>query len=197
MLAGGCRELKGDGALQEPGGRPFAIRPHYQGRTSQDNFLKECAKWQQRRFRETYLKEAQSVYPLPFQSFDQDRYLLNCQNGTLDLRTMHFYEHRASDFLSKIAGASYLPDAYSERFQEYIDEIMSGDREKAKFLQKSLGYAVSGDTRHECLFFLYGETSRNGKGTLMESVLKVMGDYGKAVRPETIAQNASRTAKLQ
>jgi len=33
---------------------------------------------------------------------------------------------------------------------------MSGDREKAKFLQKSLGYAVSGDTRHECLFFLYG-----------------------------------------
>lgn len=152
------------------------------------NFLKECAKWQQRRFRETYLKEAQSVYPLPFQSFDQDRYLLNCQNGTLDLRTMHFYEHRASDFLSKIAGAAYIPNAYSERFQEYIDEIMSGDREKAKFLQKSLGYAVSGDTRHECLFFLYGETSRNGKGTLMESVLKVMGDYGKAVRPETIAQ---------
>ena len=113
---------------------------------------------------------------------------MNCQNGTLDLSTMQFYEHRASDFLSKIAGASYLPDAYSERFQEYIDEIMSGDREKAKFLQKSLGYAVSGDTRHECLFFLYGETSRNGKGTLMESVLKVMGDYGKAVRPETIAQ---------
>ena len=65
---------------------------------------------------------------------------------------------------------------------------MSGDQEKAKFLQKSLGYAVTGDTRHECLFFLYGETSRNGKGTLMESVLKVLGDYGKAVRPETIAQ---------
>ena len=38
------------------------------------------------------------------------------------------------------------------------------------------------------MFFLYGETTRNGKGTLMESVLKVLGDYGKAVRPETIAQ---------
>jgi putative DNA primase/helicase len=152
------------------------------------NFLKEYGKWQQRRFRETYLKEAQSVYPLPFKTFDQDRYLLNCQNGTLDLRTMEFHEHKASDFLSKIAGASYLPDAHSERFERYIDEIMSGDQEKAKFLQKSIGYAVTGDTRHECLFFLYGETSRNGKGTLMESVLKVLGDYGKAVRPETIAQ---------
>lgn len=38
------------------------------------------------------------------------------------------------------------------------------------------------------MFFLYGETTRNGKGTLMESVLRVLGDYGKAVRPETIAQ---------
>ena len=152
------------------------------------NFLKEYGKWQQRRFRETYLKEAQSVYPLPFNTFDQDRYLLNCQNGTLDLRTMQFHEHKASDFLSKIAGASYLPEVRSERFEQYIDEIMSGDLDKAKFLQKSLGYAVTGDTRHECLFFLYGETSRNGKGTLMESVLKVLGDYGRAVRPETIAQ---------
>ena len=152
------------------------------------NFLKECGKWQQRRFRETYLKEAQSVYSLPFNTFDQDRYLLNCQNGTLDLRTMQFHEHKASNFLSKIAGASYLPEVRSERFEQYIDEIMSGDLDKEKFLQKSLGYAVTGDTRHECLFFLYGETSRNGKGTLMESVLKVLGDYGRAVRPETIAQ---------
>uniref|UniRef100_UPI000A7D3227 DNA primase family protein n=1 Tax=Ndongobacter massiliensis TaxID=1871025 RepID=UPI000A7D3227 len=152
------------------------------------SFLKECGKWQQRRFRETYLKEAQSVYPLPFNTFDQDRYLLNCQNGTLDVRTMDFKEHSDSDYLSKIAGASYLPEVRSERFEQYIDEIMSGDLDKAKFLQKSLGYAVTGDTRHECLFFLYGETSRNGKGTLMESVLKVLGDYGRAVRPETIAQ---------
>jgi putative DNA primase/helicase len=159
------------------------------------NFLKECGKWQQRRFRETYLKEAQSVYPLPFKTFDQDRYLLNCQNGTLDLRTMQFHEHKASDFLSKIAGASYLPEAHSERFEQYIDEIMSGDLDKAKFLQKSLGYAVTGDTRHECLFFLYGETSRNGKGTLMESVLKVLGDYGRAVRPETVAQKRSTNSQ--
>lgn len=159
------------------------------------NFLKECGKWQQRRFRETYLKEAQSVYPLPLKTFDRDRYLLNCQNGTLDLRTMQFHEHKASDFLSKIAGASYLPEAHSERFEQYIDEIMSGDLDKAKFLQKSLGYAVTGDTRHECLFFLYGETSRNGKGTLMESVLKVLGDYGRAVRPETVAQKRSTNSQ--
>ena len=55
------------------------------------------------------------------------------------------------------------------------------------------GYALSGDTRFECLFILFGATTRNGKGTLMESVLSVMGDYGSTVRPETISmkQNVS------
>lgn len=150
--------------------------------------LEDYSKWQQRRLRDIYLKEAQSVYPVSMEEFDADRYLLNCENGTLDLRTMQFRDHDPEDRLTKIAHGQYDPQAVCERFDRYIDEIMSGDTDRARFLQKALGYAVSGDTRHECMFFLYGETTRNGKGTLMESILRVMGDYGRAVRPETIAQ---------
>lgn len=54
------------------------------------NYLNESRKWQQRRFREIYLKEAQSVYPVSMEEFDADRYLFNCKNGTLDLRTDGF-----------------------------------------------------------------------------------------------------------
>ena len=150
--------------------------------------LEDYGKWQQRRFRDIYLKEAQSVYPVSMEEFDADRYLFNCENGTLDLRTLAFRDHDPEDRLTKIAHVQYNPQAVCERFDRYIDEIMSGDTDRARFLQKALGYAVSGDTRHECMFFLYGETTRNGKGTLMESILRVMGDYGRAVRPETIAQ---------
>lgn len=64
---------------------------------------------------------------------------------------------------------------------------MSGDTERAKFLQKILGYGLTGDTRHECMTILYGATTRNGKGTLCESVLKVLGEYGCTSRAETIA----------
>ena len=60
-----------------------------------------------------------------------------------------------------------------------------------RYRSGDIGYGICGDTRYECMFFLYGETTRNGKETLMESVLKVLGDYGKAVRPETIAQKHS------
>ena len=59
---------------------------------------------------------------------------------------------------------------------------MSHDSEKARFLQKSLGYGISGDTRYECLFLLYGELTRNGKGTLMESCLTAVGDYGDKIQ---------------
>ncbi|WP_320123029.1 phage/plasmid primase, P4 family [uncultured Sphaerochaeta sp.] len=151
-------------------------------------FLKNCQKWQQRRVRETYLKEAQSVFPIPMHLFDQNKYLLNCNNGTLDLGTREFREHRPDDYLSKMTGIDYDPTAVSQRFITFVDEIMSSDKERARFLQKSFGYGISGDTRHECLFILYGLLTRNGKGTVTESVLVSLGDYGASVRPETIAQ---------
>ncbi len=157
--------------------------------------LNHYQKWQQHKFRETYIKEAQSVYPASVNDFDNDRYLFNCRNGTIDLHTMDFYPHNPADMITKISPADYKPSAKSERFTKFIDEITSGDNEKKVFLQKILAYALSGDTKHECMFFLYGATTRNGKGTLMESILSVMGDYGKTVRPETIAQKQNTNSQ--
>jgi putative DNA primase/helicase len=159
-------------------------------------FIKHCNKWQIRRNRETILKDACSIYPLSMCEFDRNPYLFNCANGTLNLETMVFYEHNAEDFLTKISPVVYDPIATSERFESFITEVMSNDEEKAKFLQKGLGYALTGDTKYECMFFLYGATTRNGKGTLMESILGVMGDYGNSVKPETIAvkQNTNSQA---
>lgn len=54
---------------------------------------------------------------------------------------------------------------------------MSGDKEKAKFMQKLFGYGLTGDTHYECLTILYGASTRNGKSTLCEAVLKVLGGY--------------------
>ena len=156
-------------------------------------YIDRCKKWQTRRTRETILKDAQGVYPIPMEAFDADPSLFNCQNGTMYLKDMTFRPHDPEDKLTKISDVVYDPSARCERFDAFVDEIMSGDKDRARFLQRSLGYALSGDTRFECLFILYGATTRNGKGTLMESVLKAMGDYGSTVRPETISmkQNVS------
>ena len=151
------------------------------------SYMKYAAKWQNHSCRINILKDAQVHHPIAFNRFDADIYAFNCQNGTLHIDTGEFTEHRSADLLTKISPVVYDPSAYSERFSTYIDEIMNGDAEKGKFLQKILGYGLTGDTRHECMTILYGATTRNGKGTLCESVLKVLGEYGCASKAETIA----------
>ena len=66
------------------------------------------------------------------------------------------------------------PDADCPRWHSFIKEVMCGDADLADFLQRSLGYALTGDTSQECMFILYGATSRNGKGTAMETFLKII-----------------------
>ncbi len=158
------------------------------------NYTKYCSQLQARNKRLIILNDAQSVYPINMSDFDNNRYLLNCNNGTLNLKTREFHEHSSADLITKLAPVDYDPAAESKRFTEFVDEIMSSDKDKAAFLQKSLGYSISGDTKYECMFILFGATTRNGKGTMMESMLSVMGDYGKAVKPETIAVKNSHNS---
>ena len=150
-------------------------------------YIKYSSKWQNHSTRVNILKDAQVHHPIHYGEFDADIYIFNCKNGTLHIDTGEFTEHRSTDLLTKISSVTYDPTARSERFTTYIDEIMSSDKDRAKFLQKILGYGLTGDTRHECMTILYGATTRNGKGTLCESVLKVLGEYGCTSRAETIA----------
>ena len=157
-------------------------------------YMNYTRKWQTHGYRVNVLKDAQVYHPIPYALFDSDTYIFNCANGTLHLDTGSFTEHQASDRLTKISPVNYDAKAQSERWNSFINEIMSGDMEKTKFLQKILGYALSGDTRHECMSVLYGASTRNGKGTLCESVLKVFGGYGCTARPETIALKANNNS---
>ncbi len=151
-------------------------------------YIDHVGRWQKRSYRDTILKDAAGVHPVLFAAFDCNQNLFNCLNGTVNFATGEFYGHRPEDFLSKLAGVNYDPFAWCERWEQFIDEVMQGDAEKARFLQKALGYALTGDTRQECFFILYGATSRNGKGTTMETYARLMGDYGKSAKPDTIAQ---------
>ena len=147
-----------------------------------------CRKWVQRRNRDIYIRDAQSVYPISIEQFDTRPNLFNCHNCTIDLETGETYPHRPEDFITKITRTEYDPAAVHPRWNTFIDEVMSGDVEKARFLQKTRGYALTGDKNRECAVFDYGATSRNGKGTLAESILRVMGEYGASVSPETLEQ---------
>ena len=153
-----------------------------------ENWIKYVAKRIQKKNRDIMLADAATVYSVSIHEFDKDPYLLNVQNGTIDLRTFELKPHNPDDFLSKIANVTFDENARCERWERFITEIMQDDNDKAQFLQKSLGYSLTGDTSEECFFIFYGNTTRNGKGTTAETVLHILGDYGRTAQPETIAQ---------
>ncbi len=92
--------------------------------------------------------------------FDANRLLFNCDNGTIELQPFCFREHRAEDFITKISPVVYDPNARSPRFIKFVKEIMSDDMKKVKFLQKTEGYGITGETLYECMFIHYGPTTR-------------------------------------
>ena len=160
---------------------------------TRNRYIKRVQKLQMRKNRRTMIEDAKSVYPVPHSIFDRNTDLFNCQNGTLNLTTGEFKAHDPADFLTLMSGIAYDPKASCPRWTQFISEVMMNDSDLAAYLQKALGYALTGDTSLECLFILYGATSRNGKGTTMETFLRIMGDYGKTSNPEMLSTKFGNT----
>lgn len=159
---------------------------------TRNRYIKRVQKLQMRKNRKTMVEDAKSVYPIRMSAFDANVYLLNLENGTLDLRTMEFHEHDPKDFVTKISHINYDPEATCPRWNQFIDEVMVGRKNVARYLQKAIGYSLSGDTSLECLFIMFGPTTRNGKTTTIETILRVMGEYGRSAKPDMLATNYFR-----
>lgn len=157
--------------------------------TVQKAYLENVGRMARFNTRETIIKDSRDNNCFETRDLDDNTWKFNCKNGTLDLKTLSFQDHDPADLLSKMSNVVYDPDAVSEEWEKFIEVVMCGDKEKALYLQKALGYALTGSTAEECFFILYGATTRNGKGTLTGTISYMMGDgYAAASVPETFAQ---------
>jgi len=107
---------------------------------------------------------------------DRDANLINFRNGTYELDTGSFREHRASDFITKIAQVSFDPAANAPRFEEFVNEIMDGDPDDKRYLQKLTGYTLSGDRPQQIIQFLKGDGG-DGKSVFIETIRKLSPHY--------------------
>src|ERR1051326_825277 len=107
---------------------------------------------------------------------DANPYLLNCTNGTLDLRTGSLRNYHRDDLIMKLAPVTYNPNAQCPIFDRFLVRIMDGNQELISYLQRCIGYALTGDVREKALFVLVGKGD-NGKTTLVEALRYVLGDY--------------------
>lgn len=156
---------------------------------SDGKYLKGVSPLCNLRNRDTMLKDSRDIQYFTNEDLDKNDYLLNLQNGTLDLSDdkPKFMEHNPDMLLSKICNVSYDPNAKCEEWDKFLLEIMQGDRDKIEYLQKIAGLSLTGCTEQESCYILYGSTTRNGKSTFCETLIYLMGDYALTMKPETLA----------
>jgi putative DNA primase/helicase len=106
---------------------------------------------------------------------DADPFLLNCTNGTLDLRTGELRTHDPRDLLTKVTGAAYDPEAVGTAFAGFLEGVQPDQRMRS-FLARLLGHALEGRVIEHILPIFCG-TGKNGKSTLTTAVVKALGDY--------------------
>jgi putative DNA primase/helicase len=131
------------------------------------------------------------------EEFDSDPNLLNCLNGVIHLPSGELLGHHPSHKLMKLAPVEYKPHSRCPNFDKFIKEIFLNDKELISWMQLGLGYQLTGHTSEQVFFASYG-TGANGKSTLYETILKILGDYGGTMQFETLlAGEKSNTRVLE
>ncbi len=119
------------------------------------------------------------------ENLDQDPWLLTCENGTIDLQTGEFLSHDREHLITQLAPVIYDPDAECPLWIEFLDRIMDGNQNLISFLQRAIGYSLTGDTGEQCFFIFWG-TGANGKTTFLQTINAMLGDYAKQTPTETL-----------
>jgi len=118
------------------------------------------------------------------EELDTDPMLHNVENGTIDLRTGKLRQHNRDDMITKLAPVEFNPKAKAPRFMKFLKQTLVDD-ELTAFVQRFLGYSLTGLTEERALAVLHG-VGKNGKSTLVELFLDLLGDYGGVTNPDTV-----------
>ncbi len=127
------------------------------------------------------LTYAQAYLKITARQWDTNPWLLACQSGVLDVRTGELQAGRPDDYIRTTIPTAWTGiDTPCQRWERFLDEIFADKPEQERsdliaFLQRLLGYGITGSTVHHLFAILYGEEGRNGKDTLLETIKSVLG----------------------
>jgi putative DNA primase/helicase len=155
------------------------------------------------RRRKAFVEAASVIKALNITSDDLDPslWLLTVKNGTIDVTTGEFREHRQEDMITKIAHVEYKPEADCPLWKQFVREIMDYKAEVITFVQTVAGWAWTGDISEQTMFILFG-SGANGKSTFLNTIMYLLGDYAIATPTETFMrkngdQNTNDIARLR
>jgi putative DNA primase/helicase len=128
---------------------------------------------------------ARDLVPMKVQDLDANNMLFNCQNGTIDLRTGKLNPHRRDDFITLISPVEYDPDAPLDLWKQHLLRVTGNNKQLIAYLQRAFGYCLTGETKEQLMFFVFGPT-KTGKSRTIGAIVWVLGDYAKQTPSETL-----------
>ena len=123
-------------------------------------------------------------------TWDPDPYLLGVANGVVDLRTGMIRSGHPDDRLTMQVPVQYHVKAECPRWQQFLHQVFQRDEELIGFVQRALGYSLTGSVREQVLFLCYG-TGSNGKSVFLDMLRNVLGDYAMNI-PFTVLELQQR-----
>lgn len=133
-----------------------------------------------------FLRQAQSLVAVDVSQLNQNCWLLNVANGTIDLRTGEIRPHRREDLLTILCQTRFNPNAGSQYWDQFLDSLYPDDQEMIDFLQRLFGSALAGEQLDHILPILHG-CGANGKSVMMNAFLETLGDdYAMSAPPNLL-----------
>jgi putative DNA primase/helicase len=125
---------------------------------------------------------AESIMPISAGRWDTNDWLLGTQEGVLDLRNGELRAGRPDDYIRRVVRTTWRGlDEAAPRFEQFWHDLFADRCEQARdeliaFMQRVLGYGITGRVSEHIFLLFYGEEGRNGKDTLMQVLADVLGE---------------------
>jgi len=135
--------------------------------------------------RNNMIKDARPSLAIAVDELDTHPWLINVINGTIDLRTGKLRPHAQADYLTKMLQIEYDDQAKCDAWMEFINTAQWDKQEMIDYLQKAVGYSLTGDTGEKCMFILHGPKD-TGKSTFVETMQMLLGEYAIKIQTQTL-----------
>lgn len=111
---------------------------------------------------------------VPLDSWDSDINMLGVMNGIVDLRSGELIKNRPDLYITKRAPVAYTPGLRNVRWEQFLEFATGGDKEFQDWLQRAAGYSITGSSKYDLMFLVYGPAG-SGKNTFVEAIVKCLG----------------------
>lgn len=152
---------------------------------AKESFHKFIKKTRGNNAKKAIVNELQHRVPVLHNEFDTDKTLLNTENGYVDLTSGILHDHDIEKMFSKQTNAEFTDKVDAPEWERFLNQIFNNDQDLIHYIQKAVGYSLTGSVKEQVMFFLYGN-GRNGKSVFIDTIADLLGNYAKTMQAESI-----------